>query len=209
MRRAVLEIHSGDPLARRFATFGEGSVVGYPPEHLGNTASVSIGDRVVVRARVTFEALAPPGTVVITLGDDIHCGYGVRFVAVNGIEVADGCTIGHGVTLADTIHDYKRSPGERFHAADLKRGRCLQLGPGCLIGNNCVVAGGVSIGAGAIVAPNTFVNRDVPPRTLVAGNPARLQRRLGADGQWEWLVDPAEVELGPGVVRVGDEPAGT
>ncbi len=209
MRREVLEIRSGDPLAAGFAAFGEHSVIGYPPEHLGNTASVAIGDRVVVRARATFEALAPPGTVVIRLGDDIHCGYGVRFVAVNGIEVADGCTIGHGVTLADTIHDYKNAPGDPVHAADLKRGRSLRLGRGCVIGNNSVVAGGISIGEGAIVTPNSFVNRDVPARTLVAGNPARLQRRLGADGEWEWLVDPAELELGAGAEHLGGEPAGS
>lgn len=195
-RREVLEIRSGDPLTELFASFGAGSVIGYPPEHLGNTASVAIGSRVMVRARVVFEALAPPGTVVIRLGDDVHCGYGARLVAVNGIEIADGCTIGHGVTLADTIHDYKHAAEGQFgHETALKLGRPLRLARGCFVGNNCVIAGGITIGEGAIIAPNTFVNRDVPPNTLIAGNPAKVQRRIGPAGTWEWLVDPAELDL--------------
>lgn len=185
LHRDVMEIRSGDPVARRFAEFGEGSVIEHPAEHLGNTASVALGSRVVVRPRVTFEALAPPGTVVIRLGDDVYCGYGARFVAVNGIEVGAGCTVGHGATLADTVHDYKAAPEEHFHATQLKLGRPLRLGAGAMVGNNCVVAGGISIGEGAIIAPNTFVNRDVPAGCLVGGNPARVQRRRRADGTWE------------------------
>lgn len=196
VRTEVLEIRSGDPLAERFASFGMSSVIGHPVEHLGNTASVALGNRVTIRARVVFEALAPPGAVVIRLGDDVYCGYGTRFVAVNGIEVADGCTVGHGVTLADTIHDYKNaSEGQYKHETALKLGRPLRLAAGCFVGNNCVIAGGITVGERAIIAPNTFVNRDVPPNTLVAGNPARAQRRLLTDGAWEWLVDPAELEL--------------
>lgn len=190
MHREVMEIRAGDPMAARFATFGEGSVIEHPAEHLGNTASVAIGDRVVVRQRVTFEALAPPGRVVVRLGDDVYCGYGARFVAVNGIEVGAGCTVGHGATLADTVHDYKAAPGEHFHATGLKLGRPLRLGAGATVGNSCVVAGGISIGAGAIIAPNTFVNRDVPDRCLVGGNPARVLRRQREDGSWEPVAEP-------------------
>lgn len=201
--REVLEIRSGDPLAERFAFFGVSSVIAHPVEHLGNTTSVVIGNRVTIRARVVFEALAPPGEVVIRLGDDVHCGYGARFVAVNGIEVGDGCTVGHGVTLADTIHDYKNAQeGQYGHETALKLGRPLRLGAACFVGNNCVIAGGITIGERAIIAPNTFVNRDVPKDTLVAGNPAKVQRRLRADGTWEWLVEPAELEL---VIRDDDQ----
>lgn len=189
VHREVMEIRAGDPLAARFAAFGEGSVIEHPAEHLGNVGSVALGARVVVRPRVIFEALAPAGTVVITLGDDVYCGYGARFVAVNGIEVGSGCTVGHGTTLADTVHDYKAAPTEHFHATELKLGRVLRLGDGAMVGNGCVVAGGITIGEGAIIAPNTFVNRDVPARCLVGGNPARVLRRQRDDGTWESVDD--------------------
>ena len=41
------------------------------------------------------------------------------------------------------------------------------------------IIGGVTIGKNAVVAAGSFVIRDVPPDTLVAGNPARVIRKLG------------------------------
>jgi acetyltransferase-like isoleucine patch superfamily enzyme len=194
--RDVRDIRSGDPLARGFAEFGVRSVVAGPIGNLGNVASVAIGDDVYIRAGGYFEALAPPGHVVLRFGDRIHVGYNVRFVAVNGIEVGDECGLGHGATFADTIHEYKTvDEDEASWQAGLKLGRPLKIGRGVWVGNNCVVTGGITIGDRAIIGPNCVINRDVPPDTLVAGAPAKVQRRRLASGEWEWLVDPASVEL--------------
>jgi acetyltransferase-like isoleucine patch superfamily enzyme len=48
------------------------------------------------------------------------------------------------------------------------------------IGSGAVILAGVTIGAGAIVGAGAVVTRDVPPRTIVAGNPARVLRTLAA-----------------------------
>lgn len=42
------------------------------------------------------------------------------------------------------------------------------------IGCNCIILKGVVIGEGAVVAAGSVVTRDVAPKTLVGGNPARL-----------------------------------
>jgi acetyltransferase-like isoleucine patch superfamily enzyme len=195
-RDDILTIRTGDPLAARFAAFGDRSRIHGPHLDIGNPASVAIGDDVTIRAGVAIEALAPPGTVVVRFGSRIHVGYGTRFVAVNGIELADDVAIGHGCTLADTIHDWKSAAaGQPAWKADLKLGRPLRVASGAWVGNNCVITGGVTIGEGAIVAANCVINRDVPPYTIVAGNPAQVQRRRNGDGQWEWLVDPESLEL--------------
>ena len=47
------------------------------------------------------------------------------------------------------------------------------------IGSGAVILGGVTIGAGAIVGAGAVVTKSVAPRTVVAGNPARLLRTLG------------------------------
>jgi acetyltransferase-like isoleucine patch superfamily enzyme len=49
------------------------------------------------------------------------------------------------------------------------------------IGLNAVVLKGVTIGEGAVVAAASVVTKDVEPWTIVAGNPARVMRELGAD----------------------------
>ncbi|MCB1356319.1 MAG: hypothetical protein KDK53_07450 [Maritimibacter sp.] len=48
------------------------------------------------------------------------------------------------------------------------------------IGAGAIVLPGVTIGTGAVVAAGAVVTRDVAPRSIVAGNPARLLRSVDA-----------------------------
>jgi len=193
--RRTLEIRSGDPLAARFASFGADSQIEWPRLAIGNPGGVAIGDDVHIRANVCFEALAAPGQVVIRLGSHLHIGYSVRFVAVNGIVLEDESAVGHGSTLTDTIHSYKEvADGDVRWQADLKLGDPLRVARGAWIGNNNVVTGGITIGEGAITAANSVINRNVPPDTVVGGNPARLLRRM-RNGRWDWLIDPESLDL--------------
>lgn len=192
-RDEVLEIRAGDPLAAGFAEFGVGSVM-KPPYQLGNTTAVALGRDVIVHSGVIFEALAPPNTVVIRIGDGSYIGHRTRFVALNGIEMARDCVVGHGVTLTDTVHGYRSGEEAPPGKTSLKLGRPLRLGEGAWIGNNSVVTGGITIGDRAIVGANSTVNRDVPADTVVLGTPARPVRRRRGDGTWEWLVDATTLE---------------
>ena len=57
-------------------------------------------------------------------------------------------------------------------------GRCrtIRIGDRCFVGGNAVVLPGVTIGDESIVAAGAVVFDDVPPRSIVAGNPARVIR---------------------------------
>jgi acetyltransferase-like isoleucine patch superfamily enzyme len=189
-RAEILSVRSGDPIAARFASFGEGASIEHPVRHLGNTASVAIGARTVIRQGILFEALAPPGTVIISIGDDCHLSSNIRIVAVNGVVLEDGAAVAEGVFLADTIHDYRSVEGDAPPwTASLRLGDPLRVRKGAWIGTNCVVTGGIEIGERAIVAPCSVVTRDVPADSLVVGNPAYVQRVRRPDGSWQWLVD--------------------
>jgi acetyltransferase-like isoleucine patch superfamily enzyme len=195
LHREVAEIRHGDPLAQMFARFGPGSRIEAPQILLNNPASVSIGDDTYIRAHVCIEAIASPDRVVLTIGSRVQIGYYVRFVALNGIEVADDAGVGHGSTVTDTVHEYKSQEEGGGWQAPLKVGRPLRIGRGAWIGNNNVVTGGITIGDGAITVPNSVINRSVPAGTIVGGNPARVLRRRRPDGEWEWLIDPATLDL--------------
>jgi acetyltransferase-like isoleucine patch superfamily enzyme len=173
LSRDVLEIRSGDPLAAQFAAFGARSVVQAPRLLLSNPGSVSIGDDVVVRSMVSIEALAPPGKVVLHIGNGVEIGHYVRFVALNGIVLEDGCGVGHGSTISDTVHDWSQLSDAGMGKTPLVIGPPLRVGVGAMIGTNCHITGGFTIGARSIVAQHSVVTRDVAPDTVVAGNPAR------------------------------------
>ncbi len=66
-----------------------------------------------------------------------------------------------------------------FHEAPKK----VVIGRGSWIGVGAIVLPGVTVGEGAIVAAGSVVSQDVPPYTVVAGNPARPVRKLGVPGQ--------------------------
>jgi acetyltransferase-like isoleucine patch superfamily enzyme len=195
LQRRFMEIHHGDPLAERFLSFGKGSRIQYPWLEMVGPKNIEIGEDVFIRSYGSFEVLGMPGTPLLRIGDRVQIGHSVRFVAVNGIFIGADAGVGHGSTVTDTIHDYKGvDEGQAMWRAPLKLGRPLNLEEGCWVGNNCVVTGGITVGAGAIVGANSVINRDVPAETIVMGNPARLVRRKTAKG-WEWLIDPATLEL--------------
>lgn len=174
LREDTLAIETGDPLARRFAEFGEGSRIATPRVALINPELVALGRDVEVRSGVCIEAYAPAGTVALRFGDRVVVGHNVRFVAVNGIEIGEDAGIGHGSTVADTIHDWTEVldgvPASRSSFVD---GPPLRIERGAWIGNNCQLYRGITIGERAIIAPGTVVTRDVPPETMVSGNPGR------------------------------------
>jgi acetyltransferase-like isoleucine patch superfamily enzyme len=194
-QRRSLEIRSGDAIARRFASFGSDSVIGYPRVELVGTESVVIGNDVTIRSYVAIEAMSTPDKVVLRVGDRSHIGHHVRFVAVNGIFLEDDVGIGHGTTIADTIHVWKDAADDQVAwQTPLKVGRPITIGRGAWIGNLCTITGGITIGAGSIIRPSSVITRDVPPDTMVGGNPPQVLRRK-IDGRWEWMVDPSAFEI--------------
>jgi serine O-acetyltransferase len=84
-------------------------------------------------------------------------------VVVNGLaELGDNCTIAHLVTIGQA------NRGER-------KG-CPKIGSRVWIGAGAVVAGKIVIGDNVLIAPNSYVNFDVPSDSLVIGNPAVVKQ---------------------------------
>lgn len=99
-----------------------------------------------------------------------------RLILREGANIQDTCVM-HGFPNTDTVIEEN---GHIGHGAVIHG---CHIGRNVLVGMNAVVMDGASIGEDSIVAAMAFIkaNMDVPPRSLVAGIPARILRELSGD----------------------------
>jgi acetyltransferase-like isoleucine patch superfamily enzyme len=105
-----------------------------------------------------------------------HCYIGCEtFLDVTGeITIEDEAVLSPRVMVLSHTDVGQRPLAALFPA---RKHRTI-LGRGCWLGANAIILGGVQIGENAVVAAGAVVTRDVPPRTVVAGVPARPTRML-------------------------------
>jgi acetyltransferase-like isoleucine patch superfamily enzyme len=148
---------------------------------IGRGASMYLG---------TMFDIGPHGQV--SLGD-YALVHGARIICDAEVEIGDYALISWNVVLMDTYRvppdaaarrrELERVPSRRrrYLAADVPA-RPVRVGPNAWIGFDSCVLPGVQIGRGAVVGARSVVTEDVPAYTVVAGNPARVIRRLDPEG---------------------------
>jgi acetyltransferase-like isoleucine patch superfamily enzyme len=82
---------------------------------------------------------------------------------------------GHEVMILTALHDYMLFGSARMSSRSV---RPVNIEEGAWICSRAIICPGVTVGAHAVVAAGAVVMRNVAPYTLVAGNPARMIRRL-------------------------------
>lgn len=95
-----------------------------------------------------------------------------------GVTLEDEVFIGHGVTFTnDPLPRATTDTGKLQTSADWK---CLPtiVKKGASIGSGATLLCGITIGEKSIVGAGAVVTRDVPPGVIVAGNPAKILRKL-------------------------------
>jgi acetyltransferase-like isoleucine patch superfamily enzyme len=91
-----------------------------------------------------------------------------------GVQIEDDVFIGHNVSFINDKHPRSTTAGGGLQTeADWKVVPTV-VKRGASIGTSCTILCGVTIGESAIVGAGSVVTRDVPPNTVVAGNPARF-----------------------------------
>ena len=111
----------------------------------------------------------------------------------NYVSIANNVTIGPGEHALDRVSTNSLFYSEPY--AQLTAAPC-RIGSDAWIGVDAIVRRGVTIGIGAAVGANSFVNADVPDFAIVAGSPARLigyrlneaQRAVVLESRW-WEQD--------------------
>lgn len=104
----------------------------------------------------------------ITVGKNVFINSGCRFQDQGGIYIDDGALIGHNVVLATLNHALE--PQDRGTTIP----EPIFIGKNVWVGANATIVPGVRVGDGAVIAAGAVVTRDVPPRTVVGGVPAKV-----------------------------------
>ena len=139
-----------------------------------NDGQMSIGDHVVfMRGKVHVE-LTTQSQGCIRVGAFTQFNYGCILVACRQINIGERCLFGYYVTVLDSAM-HQLEP-ERRH--EIPEPEPVNIEDDVWIGTRAIIMPGVTIGRGAVVAAGSIVTKDVAPRTLVAGVPAKFVRSI-------------------------------
>ncbi len=95
-----------------------------------------------------------------------------------GVILEDEVFVGHGVMFTnDLLPRATNQDGSLQTDADWKYETTL-VKRGASIGSNATLLCGITVGEGAVIGAGAVVTKDVPPGTVVAGNPAKVLRQL-------------------------------
>lgn len=107
-----------------------------------------------------------------------NCKISSHTFICEGVTIEDYVFVGHGVMFINDIYPRATNPdGSMKTEADWKVIPTI-VKKGATIGSNATILAGVTIGEGAIVGAGAVVTKDVPPKTIVAGVPAKVIRQV-------------------------------
>jgi serine O-acetyltransferase len=197
--REDLGRYGGTPRARLRAaalTPGVWATAGYRFARWAHTAPLNPAARRLMNFAATLAGVLVDVLTNIEIPPTAEIGAGLYIAHTGYIVVAAGsrlgrnCTLAHGVTIG--------------HAGGGASGGfdCPVVGDRVYVGPGAAIIGGVRVGSDALVGVGAVVTRDVPPRGVAVGNPARV---ISLKGSFD-LVSYGGMERDPDRLRALGEP---
>lgn len=148
-----------------------------------NLYGCTIGDNTKVGAFVEVQKNAFIGK---------NCKISSHTFICEGVVVEDNVFIGHNVTFINDL--YPRATTGNGELQTESDWACVKtfVKEGASIGSSSTLLCGVTVGEHSIVGAGSVVTRDVPPYTIVAGNPARILRTIQKEAGDESAVSQSQ-----------------
>ncbi len=154
---------------------------------LGDSDKIVIGGHSYIRGELLIFGHGGQ----ISIGKWCYVGEGTRIWSAASIEIGNRVLISHSANIFDNLthpfqaaqrHEQIKQIFTRGHPRNISLDeKPVKIGDDAWIGACAMVLRGVTVGEGGIVAAGAVVTKDVPPYTIVAGNPAVVVRELSPD----------------------------
>jgi len=106
----------------------------------------------------------------VSIGDNVFINSGCLFMAAGGITIEDNVMVAANVQFISNNHDLKERQVITCKPIHIKKN--------CWIGAGAIILPGVTIGENSVVGAGSVVTKSVEDNVIVAGNPARIIKRI-------------------------------
>jgi acetyltransferase-like isoleucine patch superfamily enzyme len=146
---------------------------------VNNPRAIAIGSRVTVTSQFILADLCPERGEIpkIIIGDGCIINFRFQCNAAQLVRIGRNVLIASNVLITDSDHVVEPggTPVTRNHRF-VTYPVCIE--DNCWLVQNAVILKGVTVGHDSIVGANAVVTKDVPSYSVVAGNPARVIKRI-------------------------------
>jgi len=136
-----------------------------------NLYGCQIGENTKIGAFVEIQKNATVGK---------NCKVSSHSFICEGVTIEDNVFIGHGVTFINDSYPRATAPDGQLQTEQDWKVEQTIVKKGASIGSGATILSNVVIGENAIVGAGSVVTREVPPNTIVAGNPAKVLRSVNS-----------------------------
>ena len=164
----------------KFLHFGKNNEIHPKVKLIVGGKYISIGSNVVLGSGLQLTAWDRFGeqrfTPSIEIGDNVSIGDGAHITAISSIRIGNNVLTGKNILITDNSHgavtldELETAPNKR----PLFSKGPVVIGDNVWIGEMASILPGVRIGEGSVIGAGAVVTRDVPPRCVAVGNPARI-----------------------------------
>lgn len=152
--------------------------------HVLNSKYISVGNDCYFGPDCRIEAwnayLDDRFSPQIVIGNDVRINSTCHIGCINRVIIGNQCLLGSHVMIIDHSHGSNRYDEMNIHPSERRlnsKGE-ITIGERCWICENAVILPNVHIGDEVVVAANAVVTKDVPDRCIVAGNPAKIVKKI-------------------------------
>ena len=157
--------------------FGKSSFIG-PGYAMGPILKrIKLGNRVIIGRNAWFDISRYTKNAEINIGDGTQIGRYFVISACKNISIGKKCLLSYNVTIVDHDHDVL-NPEIAPMDAGISEGKEIVIEDECFICAHSFILKGVHLGKHCVIGASSVVTKSFPAYSVIAGNPARLIRKL-------------------------------